>query len=102
MTMLRIQAVLDALTDLSAGRACGPPKTQGVRSYVRAAPPKQRKRKPAAVARAYWTCVRGNTGRTCGVHHASSSAAFRHEKRLNLISYRAGTGRPWHYEKRGG
>lgn len=80
--------------------SCGAPKTQSVKGYTRAAPPKKYRR-PKKAAAAYWTCVHSPQGYTCGVHHKSSTAAFRHEKKLNLESYRRGRGRPWKYEKRG-
>lgn len=82
-------------------RSCSPPKTQAVRSYDRAAPPKRRKRAPKKPEGTYWTCVNERTGGTCGTHHKTGTASAGHAKRLNRTSYRLGRGRPWHPQKRG-
>jgi hypothetical protein len=44
--------------------------------------------------------LRQRTGGTCGVHHGSYLAAIAHRKKLDLVSFRAGRGRPWNVEKR--
>lgn len=72
--------------------SCRPPKGQGVKAHVRAAPFKRRKRKPVAQAN-YWTCVNHNGGGTCGVHHRNHNACAKHARRLNLAQWRAGRGR---------
>jgi hypothetical protein len=85
------------------GPRCSPPKSSGVRSYTRAAPGRRRKAKPKPAATGtYWTCVNSRTHDTCRTHHRNSSAAYKHSKRLNLTSYRAGRGRLWDPQKRGG
>lgn len=73
--------------------SCSPPKSQGVRSYTRSKP--RRKPKPTA---AKFVVVNSNTGAVVS-RHRKYTAAIRERKRLDLISFRRGNGRPYETRK---
>lgn len=65
--------------------SCRPPKGVGVRSYTRGAPKRRRRRKSSKPAGKYYECV-SVSGRKCGVHHKTFTAAVAHRKRLDRIA----------------
>ena len=83
------------------GKRCSPPKTVSVKSHSRAG--RRKKRKPSAGPKAgtvYYVVENERTHRTTGTKHRTLTAAINARKRLDLVSYRAGQGRPYHVAKR--
>jgi hypothetical protein len=63
---------------------CSAPASVCVCGYTRKAGKRRKKKKRAArkpPAGRYWVCLSG-TGRTCGVHHRTMSAAVNHARKL--------------------
>jgi len=80
-------------------RKCSPPKSQGVKAHTRSKPRRKARRGPKA-GETYYVVRNERTGATSGTKHRSYVAAINARKRLDLVSFRAGRGRPWNVEKR--
>jgi hypothetical protein len=76
------------------GKHCAPPKTVTVKGYWRTKPRGLKKAAAKRQAALSYVVRNARTGAIVS-RHRTSTAAVRERKRLDLISYRQGKGRPY-------
>jgi hypothetical protein len=81
------------------GARCSPPKGQSVKAHTRSKSRKSAKATARArTAKLPYVVVNSRTGAVVS-RHRTLTAAIREERRLDLISYRKGNGRPYDARK---
>lgn len=77
---------------------CSPPKSRSVKAHTRGKPVQRKKAAQARRAALPYVVVNTRTGAAVS-RHRTLTAAIREERRLDRISFRQGSGRPYDARK---